>query len=432
MSEALDFRRSVPFAGEYDVIIAGGGPAGCSAAIAAARLGAKVLLLESTGMLGGMGTAGLVPAWCPFTDRVQPVYRGIAWEVFERSWTPVTHPDPDRHDWVPIDPEQLKLVYDGLVVAAGVEIRFCTSLAAVEMQDARHVGAIVTSGKDGLLAWKARFYIDCTGDGDLAAWAGADFELPDAFQPATFCFNLSNVNEAAYLAGPTLHNGNPDSPIHRIVSGGRYPLLDDPHFCQSLIRHNTVGFNAGHLPGVDPTSSASLSAALLRGRRMARAYRDALKQELPERFGNAELDTTAVLPGIREGRRIRGEYTFTVDDYLARRSFEDEIGRNCYYIDVHGCADIRKFPRYQAGESHGIPYRCLVPGSLDNVLTAGRCISSDRRSNGSLRVMPVCLVTGQAAGTAAALLAETPGFPARQLDIAKLRSQLRADGAWFR
>lgn len=343
MNQILDFHRSVPFAGKYDVIISGGGPAGCAAAIAAGRCGAKVLLIESTGMLGGMGTAGLVPAWCPFTDHTRPVYRGIAWEVFERSWTPVTHPDPDCYDWIPIDPERLKLVYDELVAAAGVEIRFCTSLAAVELRDERHVDAVITSGKDGLLAWRAPVYIDCTGDGDLAAWAGADFELPDSFQPATYCFNLSNVNETAYQAGSNLHNGNPASPIHRLVADERYPLLNDPHFCQNLIRHGAVGFNAGHLRGVDPTSSASLSAALLRGRRMARAYLEALKRELPERFGQAELCTTAALLGIREGRRIRGEYNFTVDDYLDRRSFEDEIGRNCYYIDVHGCADILRF-----------------------------------------------------------------------------------------
>lgn len=438
MSDAMQFRRELQIGGVFDVIVAGGGPAGCAAATAAARLGAKVLLIEATGMLGGMGTAGLVPAWCPFSDKEKIIYRGIAEEVFRASATPVTLPDPARLDWVPIDAEALKRVYDDLAERAGVEVRLGVQLAAVEMRDSRHVDAVITSGKDGLLAWRAAVFIDATGDGDLAAWAGAECEQADECQPATHCFHLGNVDTAAYLQGKSLHSNNPESPIYGILKSGKFPLISDAHACQCLVAETTVGFNAGHLWKIDSTASADVSAGLRQGRRMAADYLRALREFVPEAFGNACLAQTAPLLGIREGRRIAGEYRFTAEDYIARRTFEDEIGRNAYYIDVHGCRKEEtggnnphlKFERYGRGESHGIPYRCLVPRDLDNVLASGRCISSDRAANGSLRVMPVCLVTGQAAGTAAHLLAAS-GVPARELDAGRLRNVLRENGAWF-
>lgn len=439
MKDSLHFSRAVRLGGTFDVIVAGGGPAGCAAAIAAARLGGRVLLIEATGMLGGMGTAGLVPAWCPFSDQEKIIYRGIAEEVFRASATQVTLPDPERLDWVPIDAEALKRVYDDLTEQAGVEVRFGVQLAAVEMRDERHVDAVITSGKDGLLAWRAAVYIDCTGDGDLAAWAGAECEMAPECQPATYCFHLGNVDSEAYLHAESLHGSNPASPVHRILESGRFPLIVGTHMCQSLVAENTVGFNAGHLWRIDPTSSAGISAGLKQGRRMAAEYLRALREFAPESFGDACLAETAPLLGIREGRRVVGEYRFTAEDYLERRSFGDEIGRNAYYIDVHGSREAEtggrnkflKFERYGRGESHGIPYRCLVPRDLDNVLVAGRCISSDRAANGSLRVMPVCLVTGQASGTAARLLAASPGTAARDLEPRRLREVLRENGAWF-
>ncbi len=430
MQTTISFCRSLPLAGEFDVIVAGGGPSGCAAAVAASRLGARVLLIEGTFMLGGMGTAGMVPAWCPFSDKEKIIYKGIAEEVFRASWTEITHPDPNCYDWVPVDAEQLKFVYDEMTGKAGVNLLFGVQFAAVEMRDSRTVDAIITSSKQGLQAWRARVYVDCTGDGDLAARAGAGFELADKPQLATLCFLLSGVNSEAYRKGPWLHNHNPDSPIHKIVASDRYPLIRDPHFCQCLTAEGTVGFNAGHLDPVSSLSDASLSNAMRQGRKMAREYLRALRTECPDRFGHAELVATASLPGIREGRRIECEYRVTVDDYLARRSFPDEIGRNCYYIDVHGTPETEKIKRYERGESHGIPYRCLVPRALDNVLVAGRSVSSDRYANGSLRVMPVCLVTGQAAGTAAKLLADNGGT-ARELDTGKLRAVLRENGAYF-
>lgn len=434
----ISFHREIRIAGNFDIIVAGGGPAGCAAATAATRLGAKVLLIEATGMLGGMGTAGLVPAWCPFSDKEKIIYRGIAEEVFRASGTSITQADPERLDWVPIDPEKLKSTYDKICEDAGVEVLFCTQLAAVEMRDSRNVDAVITSSKDGLSAWRANVFIDATGDGDLAAWAGAEYELAEECQPVTHCFQIGNINAQSHFNRPNLHPGNPDSPIYKIFESGKFPLITDKHVCNSIIANNTVGFNAGHQWKVDSGSAASLSNALRHGRKMAAEFLQAFKEFIPETYKDAFLSQTGALLGVREGRRIIGEYRVISEDYVERRTFEDEIGRNSYYIDVHGNHQEQKngtgihkqFERYGKGESHGIPYRCLVPRDLDNVLLSGRCISSDRAANGSMRVMPVCLVTGQAAGTAAKLAAETK-TPAKEIDTNNLRKILRENGAWF-
>ena len=168
---------------------------------------------------------------------------------------------------------------------------------------------------------------------------------------------------------------------------------------------------------------------------MAVQFRDALAEYSPKAFGNAWLAQTAPLLGIRETRRIVGDYVLTREDYLARASFDDEICRNNYYLDVHVAPGNPKKSvqscRYGKGESHGIPYRCLLPKTLRNVLVAGRCISTERDVQGSTRVMPVCLAMGEAAGTAAALAASRSGDVRADVDTALLRQTLRENGAYL-
>jgi hypothetical protein len=431
----------------WDVIVAGGGPAGCTAAAAAARAGARTLLLEATGCLGGMGTSALVPAWTPFSDQLKMVYRGLAAEVFAASKAGVAHVRSDDLDWVPIDPERLKRVYDDLVLSAGAEVRFHSTLAAVETDGTGAVQTLIVAGKSGLEALRARVYIDASGDADLAAWAGARFQKGDPVRgrlmPATLCFALANVDEPAYRDGPRLYAGDPASPIFAIVRSGRYPLIPDTHLCNNLVGPGTVGFNAGHVWDVDSTDPASVSRALVHGRRMAAAYRDALAEFHPAAFGRAHLVSTGALLGVRESRRIVGDYTLTVDDYLARRSFPDEICRNSYFIDIHWAQNeiardhaayydrSLKITRYGPGESHGIPYRSLVPADLHNVLVAGRSVSCEQVVQGSVRVMPCCLAMGEAAGLAAATAAATTAGDVRAIDVAQLRERLRAGGAFL-
>ena len=437
--------QSIPLNDAYQVIVIGGGPTGCAAATAAARSGAKTLLIEASGVLGGMGTQGLVPCWCPFSDKQRVIYAGIAQEVFESTKAAMPHIAPTDVDWVAIDVEVLKRVYDRLVTGAGADILFQTFVAGIQM-DGERVDYIIAGNKSGLTAYRAPVFIDCTGDADLVAHAGLPFEYGDPVghdvQPSTHCFTVSNVDEYAYATGPKMHMSRKDCPIYDIVSDPAFPLVTDGHSCNSLVGPRTVGFNAGHLWKVNATDPMSLSKAIVDGRELAYQLHEGLKKYFPSAFGASFLVTTASVLGTRESRRIIGDYALTLDDYMQRRSFPDEIGRNNYFIDVHIPVEVREkvnageiseeagFARYGEGESHGIPYRCLLPKGLSNVLVAGRTISCDRDVQGSVRVMPVVLVMGQAAGTAAAMAVQA-GCDPRGVDVPALRAKLREDGAYL-
>lgn len=439
-------QRQIPLQDQWDVIVAGGGPAGCAAAVSSAREGARTLLIEASGALGGMGTSGLVPAWTPFSDREKIVYRGIAQTVFEALKKEMPHVDQKALDWVPIHPEKLKLIYDRMVTEAGAHILFNTSLCAVDTDGEGGIASVIVSNKAGLTAYRAAVYVDCTGDADLAAWAGAEFQKGDeedgSLQAATHCFTMGNVDEYAYRFGENLHGGNPASPVHAMVDSGKFPLLDR-HMCNTMIAPRTVGFNAGHIQGVDSTDPEQVSRALIQGRIMAEEIRRALAEYYPSAFANAFVAETAPSLGIRESRRIVGDYVLKLEDYLERKSFGDEICRNSYYLDVHGArkkklstgedeAYYTTSMRYGPGESHGVPYRCLTPRGIRNLLVAGRSISCDRMVMGSVRVMPVCLAMGEAAGLAAAMAVRQERYDVHAVDVDFLRERLKEKGAYIR
>jgi hypothetical protein len=437
--------RALPLDDSWDVIVVGGGPAGCTAAASAAREGAKTLLMESSGSLGGMGTSALVPAWTPFSDKEKIIYRGLAEKVFLACCEGMPHVKKGDLDWVPIDPERLKRIYDALVTDAGASIRFHTHLSAVERQDAR-IDTIVVTNKAGLTAYRAKVFVDCTGDADLSAWAGAQFHKGNAqgekLMPATHCFALANVDEYAFRNGPRMYGADPACPLQAILESGKYPLIPDTHLCCNIVGPGVVGFNAGHIWDVDNTKPETVSAALVQGRKMAEEYRAALAEFHPAAFANAFLVMTGSLMGIRETRRIVGDYILTLNDYLHRRSFPDEICRNSYFIDVHWAKeeasreatgedfDARGM-HYGKGESHGIPYRCLIPRELENTLVAGRSISCEQIVQGSVRVMPVCLAMGEAAGLAAAIAAIYHEGSVRTVSPKRLRSRLQEMGGYL-
>ena len=396
----------------WDVIVVGGGPGGCAAAISAAREGAKTLLIEAMGQLGGMGTAGMVPAWCPFSDGEKIIYRGLAEKIFEASRKGVPHERKQKMNWVSINPEYLMTVYDQMVAESGARVLFFSRVAAVEKVADETVDAIIVANKSGLVAFKAKVFIDATGDGD-----------------SSLCFSFANVDSYNYnLTGPSLHTSNKNSPVYKAIESGKYPLIDK-HFNSNFIGPDVVQFNAGHLDNVDSTDPWATTQAMMVGRQIAGQYLEAMKDVQPKTFGSAFLVKTASLLGVRDSRRIEGDYTFTVEDWKERRTFEDEIGRNCYYIDVHKPG--HKETRYKKGESHGIPYRCLTPKGLKNVLTAGRCISTDEEAFGSLRVMPPCLVTGEAAGMAAVHAIKQARNDVHKIDTDYLRKRLKEEGQYL-
>jgi len=435
---------------QWDVIVIGGGPSGCAAAIAAAREGAKTLSIEGMGCLGGMGTSGLVPAWTPFSDGEELVYRGIAEKVFYESKKGVPHEPKNKLDWVAINPEWLKLVYDRMVTASNAKVLFFSHLAAVEMNKEGEVDALIISNKSGLTAYRAKVYVDCTGDGDLAAWAGASFTKGNdkgVSMASTHCFEIVNVNvnPSNVELFNSLFGGDKKSPTWEIIASGKYPAIKDSHLCVNFIGPNSVGLNAGHLFEVDSTNPQSLSDAMLQGRELANQFMAGLKEFRPEIFADSFLINTGQLLGVRESRIIEGDYKLTLKDWLARATFPDEIGRNNYFIDIHNSKDeidkiikaksfanLNRPDRYKKGESHGIPYRCLTPKGLKNVLVAGRCISTEEIVQGSIRVQAACLVTGEAAGMAAAHAFQNHKNDVHLVDVDFLRKRLKDEGQYLR
>jgi hypothetical protein len=434
----IHFSRNVPLRHDVDVFVAGGGPAGVAAAIAAARQGASVFLAEGQGCFGGMGTAGLVPAFMQFGDGVNFLAGGIGREVYERLFAAGGVGPDDQQDvgacCAGIRAEVLKRVYDEMMGESGAGFAFGTQMIAADAAKGA-VSHVVCSGKSGLFAVKARVFVDASGDGDLAAWAGAPFEKGDAdgkLMPGTLCSLYADIDWEAVRASGHGHYQF----IEQAIANGVFTNPDRhlPGFWR--VGRHVGGGNIGHTFGVDGTDERSLTKALLWGRQYQAEYQRFYKEYLTG-YEGMELVATGALLGIRETRRITGDYTMTLADFLQRASFPDEIGRYSYPVDIHAsntdAGSFEKFMnehtnlRYGEGENYGIPYRALTPRGLINVLVAGRCISTDRYMQSSVRVMPGCYITGQAAGVAAALAADD----VHAVDVAEVQRRLVALGGYL-
>lgn len=415
--------KNIKYGEKYDVIVCGAGPAGSCAAIASAKQGAKTLLIEATNAAGGMGTMGLVSCMAPFSDQTRVIYYSLAVELMTRYKKRMNY-DLKRWGWTSISPEDLKTVYDEMLEESGAKILFQSTVCGVEAENG-HINRVLVANKEGITAYAADSFVDCTGDGDLAAFSGADFEIGEdgEVQSASLCFVISNIKTGKLTR--KIHSGDNDGIWPEILKEGKYPLLAR-HFVPTLIG-DTLIVNGGHIFDVDSTNVSEVTDAYFLGRKIANQYHDALKQYLPEAFGDSYLVETAPLLGVRESRRIKGEYTLTIDDYYSRRSFDDEISRNCYYLDCHPSGKNKEefiateVGAYNPGESHGIPYRCLIPVGFDNMLVAGRCISVERQVLASTRVMPNCLATGEAAGIAAAIHSKQ-NIPIREIEASEIRT----------
>ena len=387
----------------HDVIIIGGGPAGCAAAIAAARMGADTLVIESTTCLGGMATTGMVSKWAPFDDQQKVIYRSIPLEILER-YKKAAGIAPDKYRWVSLYPEVLKRVYDEMLAEAGAKVLFSSTAADVVVDNGR-IQALIVANKSGLTPYTADMYIDCTGDADVAYFAGVPFEKGNEdgiLQNSSLCFLIAGVH-LDKRNGVKLSSDPEDGIWKQMKRDGKYLHLVE-HFIPTTQGHDCVLANAGDIVGLDSTDPEAVSRAMAYGRDLAEQYLNALKDYLPEVFGDAFIASTAPSMGIRESRRIDGDYCITVADYIARRSFDDEICRNSYWLDCHDDTDQKvEVKQYGPGDSHGIPWRCLLPKGMDNLIVAGRSICMERMALASIRVMPNCLGMGEAAGIGAAL-----------------------------
>jgi len=435
-------QREIPIDDGHDILVAGGGPAGCAAAICGARLGARVLLVEATGCLGGMGTSGLVTAFDPMADGEKGLVRGLMREIVETLYKrgelgPQVTPEFWRkryHCWTPFRAEGLKRLLDELAADAGVEVRLFTRVIDADA-DSEAVNGVVIHNIEGLRYVQAKSFIDCTGDAVLADLCGVECRTNPEFMPGTLC---------------SLHAGIDWDRVPPY--GERQELLrravDEDHFTQPD-RHlpgmsrvgRTLGYlNGGHLFGKDALTCKGRGDGMALGRRLVKEYVDFYRKYV-DGCQNIELVTTAALMGVRETRRIVGEYELTFDDYIARRQFPDQIGVFNKFVDIHvrDCSD-QEYKRFQEqmnktgrlgpGECFGIPYGIIVPRGWRNLWVAGRCNSSYVRVHGSIRVMPAAAMMGQAAGTAAVQSIRT-GRPAFGIDTRELVKTLRLQGAYL-
>ena len=434
--KTLKFEREIPVRHETDVFVAGGGPAGVAAAVSAARQGARVCLVDGHSCLGGMGTAGMVPAFMTFGDGVRFLAAGLGEELYNRlSEAGGTGPT----EKFSIRAEVLKRVYDDMLDEADVDFTLHTHLIGVRAESGRVSHAILW-GKSGIYAVEAKVFVDGTGDGDLCAWAGAPFEKGDidgSMMPGTLCSLWADVDWDRVRASKLRHDG---SPLRQAFDDGIFTVQDLHLPGMWRVGLHVGGGNIGHTFGVDGTDERSLTEALVAGRRMMLEYERYYKTYL-EGYEGMELVATGSLLGLRETRRITGDYVLGLEDFKKRATFDDEIGRYCYPVDIHPSVpnpetyekfekEFRKDLRYGKGESYGIPYRTLTPKGLANVLVAGRCISSDRYIQGSVRVMPGCYITGQAAGIAAAMSADAGTNP-HDLNVPELQKRLKDIGAYL-
>lgn len=427
-NQVIEFKQNVPIRHQVDVCVAGGGPAGVAAAVAAARAGASVFIAEATGCFGGLGTAGLVPAFCGVGNGVSILGGPFCKEILKAMDIPEGAHD---REFSFIDAEKLKVVYDRIIESSGCSFALECRLAGVIAEHGRMEAAIFTEcGRESLFAVKAKVFIDATGNGDLAAWAGADYVQGNAqglVMPSTLCSSWANVDWEQY--------NKKDKKLFDIllqaIDDGVFSLQDWHHSGMFPTGNSTAGGNFGHVFNLRTDNTDSRNAGWLDSRKRLNEFKYFYNHYVPG-FQRAEMLTSAALMGVRECRRITGEYMLTLDDFKNKARFEDEIGVFAYSVDIHPLddskAEFERFQRefygnlrYQRGECYGVPYRVLIPGKLKNVLTAGRCVSTDQPMAASIRVMPGCYLTGYAAGTAAAL---APSGDVRKVDAANIRQTM--------
>lgn len=444
-AETFRLERTIPLQRGYDLVVAGGGPAGCGAAIAAARLGARVLLVEASGCLGGMGTSALVSAWSHLSNGRQTVIGGLMLELVEAMYERGhIAPSYDRSFWTTrhdrglgYDPEGYKRLLDQWCEEAGVEVRYFTKVIDAQADASTgRVGGVVVHGVEGYAFVVAEAFVDATGDAVLADLCGVASRRAgrdtERIMPPTLCAVQTGIDYDVF------ERGLQQAAIDRAIEDGFFDHADRhlPGLFRSGPQHAIM--NAGHLFGMDALDGASLSEGMRRGRALVAAYTEFFRRYVPG-CEAMTLVATAALMGVRESRRVVGEYELDVDDYRARRHFHDQIAVYCKQVDVHVYDDSpEEYERYRRsfeerdvlapGESYGIPYGVLVPRGWANLWVAGRCASSDVSVHGAIRDQPACVMMGQAAGTAA-VQALRSGERADALDTRRLVESLRAQGA---
>ncbi len=448
----------------YDVVVVGGGSAGIAAATSAARNGADTLLVESGPMVGGDLISGLPIDGC-LNSRGEWIVGGYLTELLDecKKLDGFTGAFSDwRTLWVVcIDPQVINIAIVKLLERHGVSLLLYTFAEDVILEGGKIRGVMVVN-KHGRSMLRAKSFVDCTGDGDIAAWAGAPYEMggeQGELQPVSMVFRMSNVDTERLLAFVRDHPENvslAESPfitkskeqcaveLYRqgypkvfLVAEG--PLLgeaikkEEIYPCSMLaitpvsIPRREVSINSTRIAGINAVNTPQLSSSLTELMNQVLICSSFLKKKVPG-FEDSSLSGLAPKIGVRETRRIMGDYVLTDEDVLQGRKTEEGIAKGGHEYDIHGSGTDHIRTHISDGGSYDIPFGCLVPRELDNVLIAGRCLSSTRGAHSTARVMGTCMATGQAAGTAAAMCVPD-NLKTREIRIRELRARLKEQGA---
>jgi hypothetical protein len=432
--------RRVPVLGEYDIVVVGGGPAGLMAGAAAARAGRSTLLIERYGFLGGAGTMGGLATFCGLHARVygehRRVIRGLADELLER----LDHADglnephlsvQDRIMAQAYDISAYKMVADDLVLGSGGELLFHAMAVGVSMRSDDEIDAVVIESKSGRAAIRGQIFIDGSGDGDLAVWAGAPFEKSPELLYPSLMFRINGVDPAragqAWKTVARLMEEAEEAGTHRfprkkpIVRPQRNPLE---------WRANLTQLSNPDGSPVDGTDVGGLTHGEIQGRRQVRDAFAFIRDNTPG-FADTYIVDIAPQVGIRETRRIVGPYQLTEEDILGCAEFSDTIGVNGWPVEAHIAGDVEfRFPDGASRGFNQLPFRMIVPQRVSNLYVVGRCASMTQRGQSSARVSGPCFAMGQAAGTAADLALES-GTSVGEIDIGVLQKRLVAEGAYL-
>lgn len=452
----MQYTKQIDRVIKTDVLVIGGGSAGFGAAVASARNGADTLLIERAQMLGGMATAGLVgPFMTCYDDQpTEQIVKGIFDELCRRTEERGGAIHPSKVEGMttyssyyvrshchvtPFLSEILEIVMEEMVVESGARILYNVQMCDVLTENSKITGVVV-SMKEGLALITAKTYIDCTGDADAAYYAGAECvsgdESDGVMQPVTLFFEVGNIDREKFVGALEEKKAKGELGIPGENCWSWY-IKEARKNGDWDIERNEIGnyeqpvkgrwkINTTRIAHIDATNTEQITDAVMEGRKQVQKVMHFLQKYVPG-CEDIQLLQVASTLGVRETRHIKGRYKLTAQDIMERKHFDDAVCTFAYAIDIHnsegGGATFQQVNGY-----YTIPFRCLVPTDVDNLLVAGRCISGTSEAAASYRVIPCCIATGQAAGTAAALALKAGTLPG-DVDVSALQNTLREQGA---